>query len=140
MPIPLSRNSSFDYVLKAERDLPREQQTIFKCKYLTVDEMAEVEDALGSFDSSTNEMRVKVGSQVVKILRLGLVGWLNFKHPDGTEAQFVIATNGKTKGSPTNATLDMLSPADRRELANAITESNRVSETEKGKSESSLES
>ena len=130
MPTPINPRERYPYVLKRERSLPVEGQTRFFLRPLTCEELASLEDNSVRFNVQTDEMRVQSGTTLIRTLQLGLVGWENFGG-----AEFKVTTIGGTKTVRTEVTkecLDLLSPADRRELANAITEQNRLTEDDRG--------
>jgi len=130
MVIAVNPKKAFDYVLVEDRKSPVEKQTVFELKVLTSLELAKVEDGM-SFsvtrneqgEPSAGEVNVKGGSKTLSILHAGLAGWRNFKDENGNEVEFK-----KSEGYYKN--LDYLKPGWRRELANAITEGNRVTETD----------
>lgn len=127
MPIALDPKQRFDYVLECDRALPADQQTTFELRGLTVAEEARIEDGLAQLVDGGFNMRS--GQQKLGILRLGLVGWRNFKSGDGAEVPFETI-----KGHPqhvTDACLDRLDPDWRVELANAITERGKLTPAEK---------
>ena len=128
MPIALDPRATFDYVLKEDRELPEEQQTVFELRPLTVSEEARVADSMIASVPGQDEMSIKSGSYQLQILRCGLRGWRNFKNAKGADVAFDV-----TKGNHRHVTddsLDRLSYANRNELTNAITEHSAVSEEE----------
>jgi hypothetical protein len=127
MPIALNPRQEFDYVLECDRTLPPEQQTVFRLRSLTVGEQADLEDSLAV--RRGEDLGINVGSQKLRILRLGLVGWSNFRDAAGAEVPFEAI-----KGHPRHVTdvcLDRLDSEWRTELANAITERGRLAPAEK---------
>lgn len=127
MPIALNPRQEFEYVLECDRQLPVEQQTVFVLRGLTVSEQADLEDRLAVLRGG--DIAMQSGTQKVTILRLGLVGWRNFRTADETEVLFEAV-----KGHPRHVTdgcLDRLDPEWRTELCNAITERGRLSRAEK---------
>lgn len=136
MPVAPNPNSTFDYVLKCDRDKPVEDQTVFKLSVLNAAEYAEIEDSTVVGDRE-HGFRTQSGSTILRVLRLGLRGWSNLRNEEGEEVTFATRTvNGGRRGAvqqPTDETLSRLLPAWRRELCNAITEGNTVDEDEAGK-------
>lgn len=116
MPIAVDPAKVVRYVLRAERELPPEQQTVFLLKALTARETADVEDAL-FFQTAIGTM-VRNGSQRLRILGLGVVGWENFPDSQGRPVPF----NTQDKA----ANWDRIAPEYQTELANAIMEANRL--------------
>ena len=128
MPIALDPKQTFDYVLKAERDLPAEQQTVFELRGLTIAQETAIADAMMHGTAGSSDFGLRQGTTQLMSLRFGLRGWRNFKNADGVEVAFETQ-----KGAPrhvTDACLDYLSGPDRSEIANAITERHSVTAEE----------
>ena len=130
MAIAVNPKKVFKYTLIEERKKPAEKQTVFMLKNLSSLELAKVEDSLSfsvtrddAGEPSAGEVNVKGGSKTLSILHAGLVGWENFKDEKGKEVKF-----NKSEGYYKN--LDYLKPAWRRELSDAITEQNSLTEEE----------
>ncbi|MDD5762175.1 MAG: hypothetical protein PHP88_06650 [bacterium] len=125
MPIAVDPNKSWEYVLLVDRELPPEQQTVFELKVLTARDLASIQDGstTGNVDGS---LMFKSGTQTLRILDLGVSGWRNFKNESGAEVPF-----RDNNGKPRSENWDVLRPEWRRELANAITEQNRLTEEER---------
>lgn len=121
-PIAVDPNKEFEYVLQCDRQLPTEQQTIFKLKVLSAKELADIEDKSARADLSGN-LEFRSGSQTLRILNVGLKGWINFIGTDGNPVTF-----RENNGVPRPENWDLLRPEWRRELANAITEQNTLTE------------
>ena len=127
MAIALDPTKPFDYILTEDRDKPLEDQTVFKLKVLTARELANVEDGMAALISDTGEVAIKTGSQLLKILQFGLRGWENLKDGSGNDVPY----RGRgPSGEPHPETLDKVQPHHRRELADTITEVNRLDEEE----------
>jgi hypothetical protein len=118
-------------VLKCDRELPAESQTVFEIKYLTYDEQVRIEDAtvtarVSSKDEEAREMNFRSGSVERMTIHAGLVGWRNFKDANGEDVRF------ERRGNQVkNECLDRLHPDWRTELCNAITDMNTVTEGER---------
>ncbi|MDA8122246.1 MAG: hypothetical protein M0Z38_06745 [Deltaproteobacteria bacterium] len=125
MPIAIDPTKVIEYVLLCDRDLPPEEQTMFELKVLTARELAKIEDGSARADVSGN-IEFRSGTQVINILNVGLKGWRNFKDAQGREVPF-----RENNGAPRPENWDYLTPDWRRELANAVTEQTRVTETER---------
>lgn len=129
MAIALDPNRTFDYVLKCERALPREQQTTFHIRPLTAMEMRHLKNAAVSIDQLTQQARSYLGDLRWLALKAGLVGWTNFKRADGTDVlcektrQNVL---GRNTECVTDACLDLLQDEWRDELAEAVQEFNTL--------------
>ncbi len=125
MPIAVDPSKSWDYVLLVDRELPPEQQTIFELKVLSARDLAAIQDGAtkGNVDGS---LEFKSGTQTLRILEMGVRGWRNFKDDTGADVPY-----RENNGKPRPENWDCLRPEWRRELANAITEQNRLSEEER---------
>ena len=125
MPVAVDPNKSWEYVLACDRELPPEQRTVFELKVLTARALATIQDGAttGNVDGS---LMFKSGSQTLRILDLGVCGWRNFKDADGADVPY-----RENNGKPRPENWDCLRPEWRVELANAITEQNRLSEEER---------
>lgn len=86
MVVSINVDESFPYVIKAERDLPQEQQTVFLLRPLP----ASVGMALDNLHeaSSSGQVTLRVGDQRVVTLRAGLVGWRNLNDAKGNPVEF----------------------------------------------------
>lgn len=129
MPVAMSPDHEWDYVLKDERETA--DPTVFVLGVLSSEVEATIEDALVKVGADKT-MTAATGSQVVKVLRFGLRGWRNFRDGTGAEVPFPTSKAVMDKGRPTitDAGLTMLAPKHRRELADAIVERNTVTEVE----------
>lgn len=130
MAIAVDPARTFDYVLQCDRELPKEQQTVFQLKVLTAKELAQIEDNAVVIDKE-EKIAVNSGSTVLKTLRVGLQAWENFKDANGNPVMFQ-----RKAGIVCYENFDRLRPEWRRELANAITEQTRLTEDQVKNSES----
>lgn len=124
MAIAVDPKKVFDYVLLCDREQPKEQQTIFHLKVLTARELADIEDKAARADMQGN-LEFRSGTQIIRILNAGMKGWSNFKNAAGEEVAF-----RENNGAPRQENWDVLRPEWRRELANAITEQNALTEAD----------
>jgi len=122
MAIAVDPHRSVRYVLKEDRELPEDQQTVFLLRALSARELAQVEDGM-SVVTPGGDVRIATGSQSLRTLDLGLTGWENFLTPDGKLVPF----DGNAKAS----NWDYLRPSWRRELSNAILDQTRLTEAER---------
>lgn len=128
MPIALDPKATFQYVLECDRSAPKEDQTVFELRGLTVAEEARVADAMITSTPGAEELNFRSGTHQLTVLRAGLKGWTGFSDASGEEVPFV-----QSKGHPRHITdecLDRLLPAWRQELVNAIMERGGVTEDE----------
>lgn len=86
MAIALDPKRVREYVLKAERALPVEEQTVFLLRALTVYDRAELADAY---------TKDHLAKRLIEMVRFTLAGWRNFKRADGTEAPFTLDSAGR---------------------------------------------
>lgn len=113
-----------DYVCKSERGLSSSEQTVFKVKYLTVNQTAELRDEIYTVKGvgKARSEKLQTGTVDMKTLKLGLVGWANFKDEEGKEVVF-----DKNKIIDM---LDMIPPEARTELAGHIRGESELTEGE----------
>ena len=122
---------TFKHISKNDPD--KENPTIFLLKVLDASEQARIEDNLATGKapmggSRDEDVRIEVssGTNVLRILGSGLEGWENFADPE-KEGEF-IEFEKDGRGKPKQNMFNYLSPLLRRELSNAITEGNTLSE------------
>ena len=128
MPIALDPKATFNYVLECDRSAPKEDQTVFELRGLTVAEEARVADAMITSTPGADELNFRSGTHQLTVLRAGLKDWSGFTDASGEVVPFVTS-----KGHPrhiTDEALDRLLPAWRQELVNAIMERGGVTEDE----------
>jgi len=99
------------YVCKCDKKVPKEERTIFKVRFLTADEQAEIRDEMYKISGigAGRQERLLTGSSSLMALKKGLLGWENFKYED--------------TGEPIEFSVDNFSciaPAERDEIANYI--------------------
>jgi hypothetical protein len=88
MVIALSPASTFDYVPQSDRDKPRDQQTTFRLRHLTLEERMHCAGAmLDATRDEKNPSRTLTTS--VQLLRIGIESWTNFRGADGAEVPCV---------------------------------------------------
>jgi len=141
MPKPLNPKETFDYVLKADRDLPdgHPYKTVFYLRPLTIDEEERVGNQLFGGQMGSTNLELRSGSHARSILDAGLQGWSNFNTvADDSNEDWTTwvktpvtfertrATNGKVK----TELLDMIESGDRTELSNAVTGRGKVGDEE----------
>lgn len=117
MPIAVDTKKSHPYILKRERGLEASQQTTFWLRAQSVTCSKEFATAL------------KVGTEVhaiLAVLRHCLDRWENFPLADGTQAPFA----KDPAGFATEATLELIHPTDRDELATAVLDLGRMALSE----------
>jgi hypothetical protein len=106
MVIAVDPNTTVEYVLREDRSLPREQQTVFLVKPLTLQEEHEVPRVAANDGHEGGTL----------ILVRGLRGWSNLRDAAGADVPF----EGDSKGNPTRACLARLTSAQRTELGLVI--------------------
>jgi len=75
MRVPKLITTSFDYILPSERKLPKEDQTIFKLKLLTIEQEAYLDNIDGV---SKTEYKVNAGTKMIDALNMGIEDVINF--------------------------------------------------------------
>lgn len=126
MPIALDPKQTFDYVVKDDRDLPPEEQTVWHLRCLTIAEESALADNQYSANAGSGEIMLKNGSYQVGILRRGVEGVSNFKDANGNEQAVSKAGNGLV---PLHF-FDLLSTKHREEIATAILTRGEIKEKE----------
>lgn len=79
-----------EYIPDGQDDVPLEERTVFLCKFLDVNESAQITDSVYTakgFGAKREEL-LRAGTQDLNVLRKGLVGWKNFFYEDGTEVEW----------------------------------------------------
>jgi len=120
MAIAIEPGRIVDYVLKNDRKLPKEQQTVFKIKVLTARELAQIEDSYSTIDMD-GQFHFKTGTRTLAILDVAVTGWENLKDKKEQPIPY-------DKGNANR--WDYLRQDYRTELANFITEQTRLNEGE----------
>lgn len=134
MPIAIDPRQTWDYILKDERESA--DPTVFTLGALSVGDEAALQDKLAVVrDGATT---FATGTHTLDVLRRGLRGWRSFRFSDGRDVPFATDRGQMRNGvaAPTDETLGYLTPDVRKELAEAIIERNRVSESERKNSSS----
>lgn len=121
MAIGIRPGEDEEYILKKERKLPKEEQTIFLIKMMTAEEGAHTVDVLN--------MNPGGAKYALSCIQMGLIEWRNLKDYEGKEIDF-LDEETKLKN------LDFLPPEYWAEIADAIVMKNQVSEALKKSSES----
>jgi hypothetical protein len=137
MPVALSLSATKKYVLEADRKLPVDQQTIFELANLPIEERIKIEDAQAQYGVSTSkdpdemaDMTIKVHARNLELVKLGLVGFENFKDSDGNAVVFESVASPKKNGSKNIVSprcLNRFAMEWIDELAKAIIELNSIS-------------
>lgn len=128
MPIPIG-TEPVEYVLRIDRKLPPERQTVFLLQPLTAAEDFALQNRISKQQAAG---AIEVGGLRQDLLRRGLVGVRNFRDVHGGEIPFETDKSRMIAGraSVSDAFLDRLASSDRTELAEAIQEGARVTEDE----------
>jgi len=87
MAIALDPNQKIPFVLKRDRNLPKEEQTTFYSRVITVRRLQELTDKYTRRSEKKNEWKFAV-EELISLINEFLAGWENFKLPDGTQAEF----------------------------------------------------
>lgn len=126
----------FDYVLRRDRDLPKDQRTIFHLRAFTSRELEDVEGSLEVGVAITKDGEIKDGGKVSTgfnmgermnaFFRAGLLGWTNFPGPDGKLIEPIIEESTKQLSWES---IDNIVPY-RMELYTAIEKGNTVTDAE----------
>lgn len=87
MPKAVKARKPDTYVLKCDRSLPEDQQTVFSYAPLTVRGRYEIEDLQVSTEQGTS-FSFNKGRQEYETLVRGLKGWKNFTTDEGNQIPF----------------------------------------------------
>lgn len=133
--IAIDPEEVFDYVLKAERDKPEEEQSVFELGVLTSRQEAKLQDQAFSMSGATMVATTPSGTMNLQTLRAALRNWRKVRARDGSEVPFEcegkrLDVLGEQLDPPSYKTLDRIHPDDRAELAQAIRNANRVTDDE----------
>lgn len=120
----INPNKEHTYVVKSERNLPDNQKTVFKVRYLTMAEQAEIRDSLYNVRGvgKARSERFQTGTADLETLKKGLKGWENFTDEEGKPLTF--------NASLITEMLNLIPPDARSELAAHIRGESEVSEGE----------
>lgn len=127
----ISPKDTFDFVCKEDRDKPPEEQTIFVCSYLTVDQEALIDDKLGVV--TDDGYQVSLGSTALLTLHMGLQDIKNLQ-VDGEPVKLERDRTQKKRCGVHPWKSDCLSKipkAARTEIAEAIRNGGELSEEER---------
>ncbi len=137
----------FPYISMDDREAPEEERTTFMLKTLSAKEQEQVEDSVPTEfesevkggkvsrakrkkqiaeDGSKVSMKMKTGARVNAYLRIGLVGWKNFRDHKGEQVEFAAPELGMCSWN----NIDKLGPDLRFELSGAIEDGNTITEEE----------
>jgi hypothetical protein len=125
----------FKYILKRDRKLPKDKQTVFFLRAFTSRELEDVEGSLqvglsiskdGELGEGTVSTGINMGERINAFLRAGLTGWENFPGADGKLIEPVIEESTKQISWES---IDNVVPY-RMELYTAIEKGNTVTEAE----------
>ena len=80
----INAKKAYDFVTKDDKKLPKEDRTVFKCKFLDPYTAARLGDQIYNVSGtgSNRKERLLTGTQQFEILKSCLVGWENMSHPD----------------------------------------------------------
>jgi len=143
-PIAITPAATWDWQLpddRADNGAIDPQKTVFVLGALTAEQDAKIEDLGAELivgDSGVSGGRLNRGTVTLQILRYGLRGWRNFRDPEGNDVAW--KSEGGNPPRCAVSCLDYLSSEHRAQIANAITERQRVTPVERDSSEPSSES
>ncbi len=135
MAIALDPREPYDYVLQSDRDLPKEEQTVFQLCRLSARDAARLDDEQlrGKQRDDGVEVSVLQAQHRLAVLHAGLKGWSNFKRKDSTEVEFREKGKFGDTGRRIQAgSLDMVNPAHAQEIADEILSSASLTEEQAG--------
>jgi hypothetical protein len=125
MVIARSVNEVFNYVCKAERELPQDQRTVFHLRPLSAFVGMALEN-LNEASSDGSRVQLRIGDQKKVALLAGLAGWDNLRNAQGEVVEFrskkgTFSICGISVANPADqATVDLLPQDVAEELVDAI--------------------
>ena len=126
MVLALDPIETLDYICLADRDLPKEEQTVFSIKPLSAKEKMTLDSRYMGASASNKQgqdvethFSMDLHRRSYDALTMGLKGWRNFKGADGESVPFVVADK---KGARiiSDATISRIPETVRAELSEAI--------------------
>lgn len=127
--ITLDPNSTREYVLRDDRSLPPEEQSVFLLRPLTLAQQTAIKDAMASVNAS-QDIKINAGTQELHALRFGLAGWRNVRDSKGNQEEAKGTTskrNGVDFFTLDDTTIEKIPPKYRAELAEEITNGSGLS-------------
>lgn len=117
--------SVVEYVAKCQRGEPKEDQVVWLIRPLSAKESADIQNNLFRSEGWGKQRREQflTGTQVVLVLRRGLVGWKNFKYEDDTSVDWEDPNVEKTEEGRDrimDRNLDKIPASLRQELSDEI--------------------
>jgi hypothetical protein len=117
--------SVVEYVADCQRGEPKEDQVIWLLRPLTAKEAADIQNRLFQSEGWGKNRREQflTGTQVILVLRKGLVGFKNFKYEDGAEVGWEDPNIEKTEEGRDrimDRNLDKIPASIRQELSDQI--------------------
>jgi len=113
-----------DYTPKGQEDVPKEEQLSFQVRFLDVKLTADITDQVYTAKGFGNkrEELLRAGSQELKILRRGIVGWTNFTYDDGTAIEWEEIPRSSTQKQTEvmDRNLNKIPPEIRGEIADYV--------------------
>lgn len=143
-------NATRPYVLRRERDLPKETQTVFHLRALPDRVMRELKDnganyqvefEKGDTDARSSRIHIAQGEIVYRSVRYGVARIENVEQPDGTRTDVEAESTGrKDYGDHIKALPARIAAAipwgDKEELSEVIMRGSDLSEDDRGNSPS----
>lgn len=86
---PLSPKTQYELVAESDLGLPKDEQTVFVYRPLTVAEQALLADHSGAVDEVTGKWQMSMGTQSLMAIHIGLIEVRNFKEDDGSKIELV---------------------------------------------------
>ncbi len=140
MPKALDPKAPFDYVLKCDRELKdgHSYKTVWKLCGLRMKEETDVGNNLFGGYMDSQELSIKGGTHLRKILDAGLKGWENFNDvdengkPDDVAAWTIVPvpSHDPEQRKVREEHLDKIAGPNRSELMNAITSAGKLTPEE----------
>lgn len=131
MPIARTTATTWRYVLRCDRELPTDRQTVFTLRALTAQQRLALHDL--PHRDADGGINPQVGSMQRAVVRMGLAGWSNLKTADGAVVDPVVVRRDTEAGLEVRdavawSSLNALDLEHLVELAEAILAGNTLTE------------
>jgi len=123
MRLPLSPDEKFTFVFEEDKSKPKEKQTVFRLKALSMQQLIDIEDAISGAVSGE---AVAAGTVNYRLIKASLIGWENLKDANGNKINWAAGPDGLIR----DELLRRFPMVKRAELATAIWKHNNLLEQE----------
>jgi len=108
MTIAITPGETWEYITKADRELPKEEQTVWVLRALDGSESRRLNNSLVSSDRDMKKLSFTLADYQEEALKCGLIGAVNFKDSAGNIIEFETVKVGTLRGSTRQASAAFL--------------------------------